>query len=147
MATKDVIDAMVDSIIEKLMDHASDLGNITNVYERDEDPAIALEAGHIPCAYIVPLIGGDSNIDMTMGGPQAIHDFGITLLAYYRMPDVNTSLRTVRGYGYDTLDLFRDYQSIDTGQLYNANVEFGYFTVVDVIVHWWSIGMRFKLIA
>lgn len=147
MATKDTINAMVDSISNKLMTSATTLGGIKGVYERDEDPAIAMEAGHIPCCYIIPLIGGDDNIDMTMGGPQAIHDFPITLIAYYRMPDISTSLRTVRGYGYTALDLFRDYQSINTGQLYTSNIEFGYFTVVDVIVQWWSLNLRFKLIA
>lgn len=125
---------------------AADLGGITGVYERAEDPQIAIKDNLVPCIYIVPILEGEHHIDMTMGALDGqpeylVHNFTVSLVAYYKMPDINTSLRTVRDYGYFALDIIKQNQSIATGQIYSADLEFGYFDVVDYLIHYWIIKL------
>jgi hypothetical protein len=144
--TSIVINNVVDQLSLLMTASAAELGGITGVFERAEDPQIAIKDNLVPCIYIVPMLEGEHHIDMTMGAigsmeEHVIHNFTITLLAYYRMPDINTSLRTVRDYGYTALDVIKANQSIATAQIYSVDMEFGYFDVVDYLIHFWIMKL------
>jgi hypothetical protein len=144
--TSVVINGIVDGISALMTASAAELGGITGVYERAEDPQIAIKDNLVPCMYIVPILEGEHHMDMTMGAigtmeEHIVHNFTISLVAYYKMPDINTSLRTVRDYGYQALDIIKENQSIATGQIYSVDMEFGYFDVVDYLIHYWIMKL------
>lgn len=142
MATIDQINQVIDAMKSRILAQKSTIGNITDVYERDEFPAEALQAGRIPAMYIIPVVESKDTIDMSMGSPRIMkHTFPVTLVAYYVMEDVETALRTVREYGYNTIDIFKSSQNFAGGVVYNAEIEFGYSTVVDYIVHDFIINL------
>ena len=138
------INAIVDSVISSLSS-ATTIGPITGVYERDEHPAIPANEGKLPIVYVVPLIEGKDTVTTTIDDVVLYHSFPISIVAYYSMPDVATSLRTVRNYGYEALDLFKVKQSLPIGQITSAIVEVGYWTAPGgQVIHYWIVNLGIK---
>lgn len=138
------INTIVDSVITSLSS-ATTIGPITGVYERDEHPAIPANEGKLPIAYVVPLIEGKDTVNTTIDDDSLYHSFPISIVAYYSMPDVATSLRTVRNYGYEALDLFKAKQSLPIGQITSAIVEVGYWTAPGgQVIHYWIVNLSIK---
>lgn len=117
------------------------LSGITEVFERDEHPAIALENGNVPAAYVVPIMEGGDSMNSTIGSQEVMHEFPLTIYAYYKMTDVATSLQTVRNYAYNMSDyLWGDGLNRTEANIVRQKLEVGYFTMVDNIIHYWIIN-------
>lgn len=144
-STASKINAVVDSVIT-LVTNATTIGTLTGVYERDEHPAIPANEGRLPCAYVVPLVEGKDVIRLTMTPSNMYHTFPIHVMAYYNMPDVSTSLRTVRDYAYDMVDIFATNTSLPVGQISpDMTVESGYWTNQGgYVIHYWIVGLTIK---
>lgn len=137
--------AVVDSIITSLSS-ATTIGTPSGVYERDEHPAIPANEGALPIVYVVPLVEGKDVVNMTLGDKvnYAYHTFPVNIVGYYEMPDVATSLRTVRNYAYNALDVFLAKQSLPVGQIVGASVEVGYWVGGGKVIHYWILGLSIK---
>ena len=137
--------AIVDSVITALST-ATTIGSPTAVKEKDEHPAIASDNGTLPMVYVVPLIEGKDIINMTMGDKvnHAYHTFPISIVGYYDMPDIDVSLRIVRTYGLNALDIFMDKQSLPVGQIVGASLEGGYWVGGGKVIHYWILGLSIK---
>ena len=106
-STQSTFNGIVDNIMTALSS-ATTLGSPTGVYERDEHPAIPANEGALPILYVVPLVEGKHSISMTMDVGAAHHSFPVSIVGFYEMPDVATSLRTVRGYADNALYVQND---------------------------------------
>lgn len=154
MTTSTIINAIVDSVITDLTSFGTTtlgLGSSPRVYERDESPAVAMNRGDIPCAYVIPLIEGGDMISTDIDDLPHQHDFPITVTAYYMGNDVTSSqlitdLRTVRNYGYNYIDIYKTktggpYLS-SGGQIKNFKLDVGYWiSGGGQVVHFWIVKM------
>lgn len=148
-STASKINLIVDRVKYDLA-NATTLGVASsNIYERDENPAIPANEGRLPALYVVPLVEGKDSFDFTMGArPVSYHTFPINIIAYYEMPDIYDSLRTVRDYAYNCVDVFLADQALCTspGQIVGGTLETGYYVVVDRIIHYWIVVLNIKTI-
>jgi hypothetical protein len=143
-STIDSINATISGMKTLLTTNKTSIGNITDVLERDEYPQVVLETGK-PVAYIIPMMDGPDIIDSTMGKPGiSYHEFPVDIMAFYRMNNVAEDLLTVRGYGFNAYDIFKANNNISGGVFHQFELEFGYFTVVDYIIHWWLLKLYVK---
>ena len=145
-STSSTFNTVVDSVITRLATATTIGVASSNIYERDESPAIPANEGRLPAIYVIPLVEGKDVIDMTMGFPEVgFHSFPINIVAYYEMPDVSGSLRTVRNYAYNAYDVFLNgWQSLGYGEITGMTVEVGYNVVVDKIIHYWILVLNIK---
>lgn len=146
-STSSKVDGVVDAIIT-LVTNATTIGTLTGVYERDEHPAIPANEGRLPCAYVVPLIEGKDVIRLTMTKTNMYHTFPVHVIAYYDMPDVASSLRTVRDYAYNLVDVFATNTSFPSGDISpDMTVEAGYWTSQGgYVIHYWIVGLTVKML-
>lgn len=143
-STIESINLTLQGMKDLLNDNASSIGDIIGVYERDEYPQVVLDTGK-PAVYMLPMVNGSDVIDNTVGKSGiSYHEFPVELVAFYRMNDVAEDLLTVREYGFNAYDLFKDNNNIAGGVFHNFEIEFGYFTVVDYIIHWWWLTIYVK---
>lgn len=141
---------IVDDILGKLTTNATALGGLTAAVERDEEPAVPAERGELPKAYVIPVVEGGDQINMTMGGPQTFHETVISVVAYYLGSDAtfSTDLRNTRNYGYEFVDIFRSGNYADRGQIYNAKLDVGYWiSGGGFVIHYWivKLGIKFEV--
>lgn len=130
MTTASAINSIVDGIITKIQENSSALGDPIRINEWDEHPAYPAERGELPSIYILPFVDGKDKISWTMGNTNLEHTFPVTVVGYYKFDDVETSLRIVRDYGCNLLDLFVGYtcaSKIGIGEVYEASMEGGYW--------------------
>ena len=143
-STQSTFNGIVDSIMTALSS-ATTLGSPTGVYERDEHPAIPANEGALPILYVVPLVEGKHTITMTMDVGAAHHSFPVSIVGFYEMPDVATSLRTVRGYADNAFDLFKAKQSLPVGQVVSASIEVGYWVAGGgKVIHYFVVVLSIK---
>lgn len=94
------------------------LGESPRVYERDEEPA-QIERENLPCAFVIPFLEEGCEISMSMPMFPASWEFGISAMAFYKgtgdtPQDLETDLRTIRGYSLNFVDIYRDALSSGT---------------------------------
>lgn len=142
-STSGTFNAIIDSIITSL-ESATTIGSPTDVKEKDEHPAIASDNGTLPMVYVVPLVEGKHVFSMTMDKNAVTHTFPVSIVGYYDMPDVDTSLRTVRNYAYGAFDLFKAKQSLPVGQIVGASLEVGYWIGGGKVIHYFILVLSIK---
>ena len=142
------INAVIDEIKTRLNSNVATLGNFTRISERDEDPAILSTSGDMPIFIVIPLADRADRIKMTMGdGGEVYHDFSISIVGYYLYDNLDDNIRTLRGYGYNCLDLFRGLNSkIATAQVYSATLDIGYFIITDYPIYRTILTLRATMI-
>jgi len=151
MTTSAAVNLIVDEIISRLNTNATALGGVLAVKEKSEDPAVVANFhAALPIIYVIPLADTKEKIQMTMqGGGDNIHNnFTVTIAGYYHFADVDNYLRTLRGYAYDVVDLFSGTgNQVSIGNVYAADLEVGYFTVVDNVIHSFNLKLYIKFVA
>jgi len=146
MGSIDLINEFVDGVKVKLNAASSSLGNFTRISERDEDPNVISQSRDMPILIVIPLADRPDRIRWTMGGDELYHDFSISIIGYYLFTDID-ALRTVRGYGYNCLDLFRGTNSmIANCHIYSATLNVGYFVIIDYPIYRFILTMNVKSI-
>lgn len=151
--TSTAINAIVDALISDLQTATTlGLGTSPKVYERDEHPQAALSRGDLPCAYVIPIMEGGDTITVNMDNMPHLHDFPITVTAYYMGNDVTatqleTDLRTIRNYAYEFLDYYKTHSGghrlTCNGNIKSFKVDVGYWiSGGGKIVHFWICKMN-----
>jgi hypothetical protein len=150
MASITYINAATDAVIARLNAAKSTLGNFTRITERDEDPAVLSTSGDMPIMVVIPLADRPDRVSMTMGdtGGELRHDFSISIIGYYLYENLDDNLRTLRGYAFTILDLFRlgANSQVGSAHVYSATVDVGYFVMIDYPVYRAIITLNCKLI-
>ncbi len=159
VVTSTAINAIVDGLITLITNNGTTLGlgsSGTKVYEWDEHPMIPAERGDLPVCYVIPVVEGGDNINMAMGSADGIHNFNITVAAYYwddqTLPSqIRSDLRTYRNYAYAFRDLFRtsgDYfgDSTNKAHVWALKLEPGYFLAAGGMIHFWIATLKCKTI-
>lgn len=147
LTTASQVNLMVATLKSLILTNKSDLGlsTISSVYEKDEDPAIALENGNVPAIYVVPLAEGGDMMNSSIGIQEIWHEFPMTIYAYYRESDIDSGLIAVRGYAYNLIDhLFGTGLTGTDANIRAAKLDVGYYVVVDYIVHYFIIKITIK---
>jgi hypothetical protein len=145
--TSDKINSVVDEIVTLLSTNSATLGGLLGVLERDEEPAVPASNHSLPWAYVIPIMEGGDHLTSTIDTTAVYHEFPITVLGYYEMPDIDkASLRLTRQYGYTAFDIIRQHESgvLGAGGLVEADLDVGYWVSVDVIVHFFILKCMFK---
>ncbi len=137
----EIIDAGVDELIKRLQSHGGLLGNPKFVEERIEPP----EDIELPAIFVVPVSDAGDSLDFHLTSADTEHSFPITIVGYYTFKGTG-HYRTLRRYGYECLRLVKG-----TGQKFrglnirgSARIQFGYYTMIDVIVYTFSITLDVK---
>lgn len=156
MATKDVINEVVDGTIAVVQANLTTLG-IGGIEERAEDPAVMDKVrqygGYM---YIIPLAEGRDRMDNMQGSPdkEMYHNFSMNLVAYYdgtattmSSKALTSNLRLARDRGYDLIDLFNgDDNQIGKGFFYRFELEQGYYEIVDRIIYTFNVKFFVKVL-
>jgi hypothetical protein len=142
------INEVVDAVIAKLNANKTTLGNFTRISERDEDPAVLSTSGDMPIIVVIPLADRPDRIRMTMGsGGELQHDFSISIIGYHLYTTLDSELRTLRGYAFTVVDLFRGANcQVGSAFVYSATVDVGYFVMVDYPVYRYIVTLNCKMI-
>jgi hypothetical protein len=126
------------------------LGNFTRITERDEDPAVLSQSGDMPIMVVIPLADRPDRISMTQGdtGGELRHDFSISIIGYHLYNTLDNDLRTLRGYAFTVLDLFRvgGGRQLGSAHVYSATVDVGYFVMIDYPIYRYIITLNCKMI-
>ena len=147
MGSIDLINKFVDGVKEKLNAANTELGGFTRISERDEDPAVLSTSNDMPILIVIPLADRPDRIRWTMGGDDLYHDFSISIVGYYLFDNLDTALRTIRGYGFNCLDLFRGDDSMIAGcHIYSATLNVGYFVMIDYPIYRFILTLNVKSI-
>ena len=147
--TSNKIDKIVDEVMSLLLANSATLGGLIGVAERDEEPAVPAADHRLPWAYVIPIMEGGDHMDLTAGdGSSTYHEFPISVVAYYEMPDIDTvSLRSTRRYGYLAFDILRQHNYGILGPfagMVAADLDVGYWVAVDSVVHFFILKCTFK---
>ena len=148
MGSIDLINNFVDGVKVKLNAANVELGGFTKISERDEDPsALVRTKSYLPILIVIPLADRPDRIRWTMGGDEVYHDFSISIVGYYIFSDIDTALRTLRGYGFNCMDLFRGDNSMIGGcHIYSATLDVGYFVLENFPIYRFVLTMNVKSI-
>jgi hypothetical protein len=117
------------------MSNSATLGGFTACLERDEHPGVALEAGQIPCSYILPIVEGHLNTEFDMGHDALRMEFPITILLYYRADDLSF-IPSNRNYAANLVDLVNDNYNLSGWQAYKCDTEVGYWESSGDVIHY-----------
>lgn len=135
LVTATQIASVVARVQTLIMTNSSTLGGITAAFERDEHPGVALEAGYIPCAYVLPMVEGKLNTEFDMGHDALRMEFPVTVLLYYRADDL-TFIPSNRNYMLALIDIINDNYAIAGWQVYKVESELGYWEASGDVVHY-----------
>lgn len=148
MSSKDYVNAVTDEVISRLIENKDVLGFV-RILERDEEPSVLADSpGLMPTLIVQPLSGKSDAAVMTMGTTgEMYHGFALSISGYYLFNELNTDIRTMRGNAYTCLDLFRGVnQQVSYAYVTGANLDPGYFIIVDKQVYKWVVTLRFTMI-
>lgn len=144
MSTIETINKVADAVISVLNSNRVAIGNPEYVYEKIENPAIINEDHMLPTVHVIPLAEGTDSITTTVGDVHH-HEFAITIIGTYDVDDVNLSLREVREYGYNCVDLFRGPGTVlGPGHVYKSVLKFGVYIVATRILQQYYITLYVK---
>jgi hypothetical protein len=149
MTSISYINGATDAVIARLNAAKSTLGNFTRISERDEDPAVLSTSGDMPIMIVIPLADRPDRVGMTMGGGGELrHDFSISIIGYHLYNTLDDDLRTLRGYAFTVLDLFRlgANAQIGSAHVYSASVDVGYFVMIDYPIYRYIVTLNCKMI-
>lgn len=147
MSAVTTINNFTDAVIAKLNANKASLGNFTRISERDEDPAYLSNSLDMPILIVIPLADRPDRMRMTMGSTEMYHDFSISIVGYYLFENLDTAIRTLRGYGYNCIDLFRGSDALEGGcHIYSATLDVGYSVIIDNPVYRFILTMNVKVI-
>ena len=145
--TATALNTMVATLKTLILTNKANLGlsSISEVFERDESPAVALENGNVPSIYIVPLAEGGDNMNSSIGSQEVWHEFPITIYAYYRLDEVPNGLVTTRNYGYNLVDyLWGDGIKGTEANILKQKLDVGYYVMVDNIIHYFILRLTIR---
>ena len=148
----DAIAAFATTIRTRITDNADTLGDVKQVLDRDEDPAIiAKNASLLPTICVIPIGEGKDSITFSMGSDDWQHEFSVFIVGYYRFSQDNKSaysdINTMRQYAFGLLELFRGADAFfDGGNIYKATVEIKPYQEMDYVLDRFLITMNVKLI-
>lgn len=150
MATYTYINAVVSAATNRIYTNRGSLGSFTTVVgEKDEHPAVPAERGELPKINVIPIGGETARFTHNISGSSIdlFHEFPIIIVGYYRNQSIDDYLSTVRTYGYNCLDLFTG-TNRQVGQAYvtDGTIEFGYWEVVDQVIHFFIIRLNMEII-
>ena len=149
MASITYINSATDAVIARLNAAKSTLGNFTRISERDEDPAVLSTSGDMPIMIVIPLADKPDRINFTMGGGgELYHNFSISIIGYHLYATLDDDLRSLRGYAFTVLDLFRSGANAQIGSayVYSASVDVGYFVMIDYPIYRYIVTLNCKMI-
>lgn len=152
--TSDAFTAIINDLKGKITTNATALGFATTVVvsERDEDPAVVAELGQLPKAYVIPIVEGQDDIDFTMGGPEFMHKFPITVYAYYLgsgaedTSGLDTDVVNLRTYAMNFIDIFRAGDYCNQAQLIDGRLDLGYAILGGRLIYTWIWKLTFTAI-
>lgn len=153
MATKDLINGIVDTVISRI-DAAKVSLNIAGVEERAEDPAVMDKVRQYGSwCYVIPLAEGRDRMDNMQGGTKDMyHNFSFNVTAYFDMTSLAmsatsliSSLRLTRDRGYDLIDLFNGNDNqIGLGYVYRFELEQGYYQIQTELITTYNVKFYVK---
>ena len=155
--TSAYINAAVDAAITLIKTNATtSLGcsASTDVYERDEHPAVFNQSGRNESIYIIPIVEGGDTMDHTMGLEAVYHSFPITFVGLYRLQTDNregleSNLRTIRNYGYKMFDLILINSDQNLGGAESApksTLDTKYWQIGDNVIYAWILKCDFRML-
>jgi hypothetical protein len=102
----------------------------------------------MPIMVVIPLADRPDRIRMTMGdGGEFQHDFSVSIIGYHLYGTLENDLRTLRGYAFTLIDLFRGKNAqVASAQVYSATVDVGYFVMIDYPIYRYIITLNAKMI-
>ncbi len=149
MTSTAAINAVTDEIISRLTTAKTSLGSWVTIKERDQEPSvIATCLSEMPMIIVEPLSDRPDRIDLLQSDADSSieHKFSLSIMGYYKF-DVTTDIRTMRGYAYTCLDLFRGNKAqVATAHAYSASVNPGYYVIVDNPIYKWVVTLTFVMI-
>ena len=147
MTSTAYINLVTDGVISTLNANKAALGDFVTIYERDQEPSVLADHKDLlPVLVVMPLTNPDS-VKMTMGGSEMYHNFSLSITGYYSFDNLTDDIRTMRGYAYDCLDLFRGTNSkVSHAHVYSGSVNPGYFVMVDTPIYKWIVRLNMKML-
>lgn len=149
MASITYINAVTDEVISRLNANKASLGNFTRISERDEDPAVISQSGDMPIMVVIPLADRPDRVKVTQGGGGELeHNFSVSIIGYHLYTTLDDDLRTLRGYAFTVLDLFRSSTGIQVASAHvtGASVDVGYFVMIDYPIYRYIITLNLRMI-
>jgi hypothetical protein len=143
------INAVTDAVITRLNSNVVALGNFVSVKERDQEPSVLADSPNLlPVLVVQPLSNRSDSMRETMGTTGEIyHRFTLSISGYYLFTNLDSDIRTMRGYAYTCLDLFRgSNQQVATAYVTGASVNPGYFVLVDKSIYKWVVNLNFYML-
>lgn len=148
---------ITDEIVNLVIDHAGNLGNIKYIKEWWEDPAIVGEAEEFPCFYLLPLYLDEkkTKLDKTyessryIDDPLALTTFPLTVMAYYKYTNIRQPVRDVRDYAWNFFDiLLEDMRTyVRLSGMKSSTPHIGWHMAgTNYIIQWWAIQLEMTAI-
>lgn len=155
MATKDVVNGVVDAFLTRVTANLTTLG-LGGVEERAEDPAVMDKVRQYGSwLYVIPLAEGRDRMDVMQGGTKDMyHNFSMNCTAYFDYTasaqssgGLTTPLRTTRDHGFDLVDLFNGNDNqCGVGFFYRFELEQGYYEIVDKVIFTYNVKFFVKIL-
>jgi hypothetical protein len=148
MTSTSYIDGVTDAIKTLLNANTATLGSFTTILERDEDPSVIGTRQDLPVLVVIPLGDKPDRVTLTMGsGGEMYHNFSVLITGYYHYDSLTTEIRTMRGYAFSCIDLFRGSAAkVGYGHIYSGSVNPGYYVMVDNPVYRWEVILNIKML-
>jgi len=149
MTSTATINAVTDAIITRLNTNVVALGNFIAIKERDQEPSVLAEsASYLPVIVVMPLSNKVDTFTETIGTTGEIyHRFSFSISGYYVFSGLDADIRTMRGYAYTCLDLFRGSNSqVSIAHVTGGTVDPGYFVLVDKPLYKWIVTLNMIMI-
>ena len=148
MEDYEFINSIVTEVIARITANATELGGLTAVTEKDEDPALIENP---PECFVIPIGDGELAIQNIQGQDYNYLNFPINIVGiykYYGLDAIEDGLRPVRNYGLMCNALF----SGDNGVIVpnairtSSTMKSGYWTSTDYVMHYFYLTIQVKSI-
>jgi len=149
------VEGFAATIRARIWANRATLGNIVQVLDRDEDPAIlANHPDRLPTVCVIPRGQGKDTINFTMGGDDFLHEEQVHIVGYYKMArnlqEPYDEQAAIRQYAYGIAELFRGRTAgvcnfcFNKGVIYKATVEIKPYQEFDFVLDRYLITLFVK---
>lgn len=148
MEDYEFINSIVDEIISRIENNATELGGIVEVLEKDEDPALIEK---FPTVFVIPMGDGEMALQNIQGEDGNYMDFPVHIVGIYKtygLDAIEDGLRPTRNYGLVCNSLFSGDNGVITENSIriNSTMRTGYWTAVDYVLHYFYLTIQIKSI-
>ena len=146
MEDYEFVNSIVDEVILRITNNVTELGGLTEVLEKDEDPAIIENP---PVCFVIPVGDGDMALQNVQGGGYNYVEFPINIVGiykYYGNDAIAQGLRPVRNYGMICNALFSGDNTVITANSarISSTMKAGYWTSTDYVMHYFYLTILVK---